>query len=1497
MSIKSTHNVFRSILATIIIAYTLLLGLLNFGPTERTLTRYVAELLSDKLGTEVSIGNIEVGLFNRVVLQDVRIADRQHKPLLTAKAISAKIALKSLFEHQLTLRTISLLDADLNLYKEKADSATNFQFVLDAFASKDKKKKSELDLRINSIIIRRTNVVYNELFKPVKSGKFDLAHIAVKRANANISLKSITPQNIHLRVRSLSLQERSGLKIDQLRFDILANLQHASIRNFLLEMPHSHLALKRLQADYDSRNGFSKLWPTLSLKTSINDWIVSSSDLRPIVEIPTDIDLTLRLSSHISVSRENVVFKNFSVEDLKRKINLFSTIKLIRNGSTFSSLQLQLQRLHAEQNFINQVALWTHLKEQPQQIISRIGNIDANGNATLTSMRNGMLKLNLHTGIGDVNVGGTFHNKQVDATIEAINLRPDLLLMKEELPTNINFLTHVRANLKDIKCPMAQLETDLRSAVWNGYKFQSIHATANYDVRTLSATLKSNDPNAWLDATIQMALNGENKPLAINLRSSISNFVPSALGLSTPYEQASFSGVIDADINNFNKPLPLGHINVKNFKMLGAPRGNYECNNLAVDVSENSSHHQDLSIRSDFLDADLSGMLSIERIKNGVFSILHRSLPGLSYIPLYPSTDIDKWRINAHLKKADVLNKMLGLGFGIHGDLNFKGTLDASPRGYTSLTFYGGGLDINGTILEKPSFYLTGKEGAYHCLVQAHKEFSGRDYKVAANFSTLNGELTSKLEWNGIAQQNYNGSLECVTRFFKSASAPNFDMYIRPTQIALADTIWNIASGHISHINNNIAISGVELSHDNQGLRIDGEIAPGQNDSIVARLQNIDIDYILDMVDFDAVSFGGQASGDVVFTQKNHQPQLHANLLVPDFTFNNGIMGMANIHGEWNKADNRINLNADMRLPNTPGYGTKVKGYVSLAEKGLDLHIQTDHTRLLFLRRYIDDLFGNFDGDATGNVRLFGPFKKLDFEGKVQANCSAKVLSTGVDYRLTDGHVEFAPGKFVFNDFKISDRQEGTGRAYGELRHTHLKNLNYEFNVTADHMLCYNKGKDNDMPFYSTTTGTGNVKLSGRPKTFLAVINLTPNAPTTFVYDLGTQTSLSKDDRMIRFHAINDATSTPLFSNEIKVDTIVAPVAHTATTEDYYGTDITLDFTIYANPTAQLRIITDPRSGDALTAYGDGTLHAIWHNKGSFEMNGTYSLTHGEYKISLQDIIRKNLAIQPGSYITFNGNPLDAILALKTVYTVNGVSLNDLNYGAGFSNKTVRADCILNIGGLARSPQVSFDLDFHNISEDEKQMVRQLISTDEDMSKQVMCLLGMGRFLTATATTSTGDEEVNSSQQSAAAMRSFLSTTLTSQLNSVISSALGSQSKWSFGTNFMPGAEGWNNMEVDGLVQGRLFNDRLLINGNFGYRDNPTYTSNFVGDFDIRYLLTPRGSVSLRAYSETNDRYFTKSSLTTQGVGITLQRDFNTLKDLFKVIYRRSKKKTTSTLK
>ena len=313
-----------------------------------------------------------------------------------------------------------------------------------------------------------------------------------------------------------------------------------------------------------------------------------------------------------------------------------------------------------------------------------------------------------------------------------------------------------------------------------------------------------------------------------------------------------------------------------------------------------------------------------------------------------------------------------------------------------------------------------------------------------------------------------------------------------------------------------------------------------------------------------------------------------------------------------------------------------------------------------------------------------------------------------------------------------------------------------------------------------------------------------------------------------------------------------------------------------------MNLLMDVRSGDKITLNGTGHMLAHYYNKGAFNLFGTYRVNRGTYNLSLQEIIHKNFDFSPEGSITFNGEPYDADLNLQAVHTVSGVSLNDINPKANFSNTSTRVNCLMNIGGKARAPRITFDFDILNANEDEKQMVKSLISTEEERNMQVIYLLGIGRFYAY--------DYANSTQtQGATAMNSLLSSTLSGTINQALSNIIGS-SNWNFGANLRTGQDGWNDMDVEGMLQGSLLNNRLLINGNFGYRDNPVATSNFIGDFDVKYLLTRSGSVALKAYSETNDRYFTKSSLTTQGIGILLKKDFSSWKDLMGKDKRKKKK-------
>ena len=139
-------------------------------------------------------------------------------------------------------------------------------------------------------------------------------------------------------------------------------------------------------------------------------------------------------------------------------------------------------------------------------------------------------------------------------------------------------------------------------------------------------------------------------------------------------------------------------------------------------------------------------------------------------------------------------------------------------------------------------------------------------------------------------------------------------------------------------------------------------------------------------------------------------------------------------------------------------------------------------------------------------------------------------------------------------------------------------------------------------------------------------------------------------------------------------------------------------------------------------------------------------------------------------------------------------------------------------------------------------------------------------------------------------MQSLLSGTLSQQINTVLSNVIKSNN-WNFGANIATGNEGFSNAEYEGIFSGSLLNNRLLFNGEVGYRDNvATDNSSFIGDFDLRYLLLKNGNVALHFYNKTNDRYFTRNSLTTQGLGIILKKDFTNLRDLFSTRKKKAKK-------
>ena len=437
----------------------------------------------------------------------------------------------------------------------------------------------------------------------------------------------------------------------------------------------------------------------------------------------------------------------------------------------------------------------------------------------------------------------------------------------------------------------------------------------------------------------------------------------------------------------------------------------------------------------------------------------------------------------------------------------------------------------------------------------------------------------------------------------------------------------------------------------------------------------------------------------------------------------------------------------------------------------------------------------------------------------------------------------------------------------GGIHHDHLSDITFDMDVVADNLLAYDFPDFGDDIICGTVFATGTADLHGRPGEVTINCDVTPQPNTVFAYNATNPDAISQQE-FITWGSK---------SEHSKGDTVTT-VQPTESSSLASATNIYINFSINATPNGTLRVLMDANTGDYITLNGNGAIKATFYNKGPFHMFGTYSVERGTYGITIQNFIKKNFTFQNGGSIVFGGDPFNANLNLQALYTVNGVSLSDLNLGNSFSNNTVRVNCLMNILGTIGAPRVEFDLEMPTVNADEQQMVRSVINGQQEMNQQVLYLLGIGRFYTQ------GANNAQSQQygQTELAMQSFLSGTVSSQISEVLSQVIKSED-WNFGANISTGNEGWHNAEYEGIINGRMLNNRLLINGQFGYRDNATQsTTSFIGDFDIRYLLNPNGTLAIKAYNQTNDRYFTRSSLNTQGIGFIMKKEFDSIGDLFR---------------
>lgn len=1435
--------------------------------------------LKKALGTELSIGRIDIGVLNRIIIDDVLLNDQTGKEMLKVTRLSAKFEILPLLKGKIAISSIQLFGFNIDLHKATPEAIPNFQFVVDAFASKDTiKEATNLDLRINSVLIRRGKLSYHVLSEPETPNEFNPEHIKIQNIIANISLKALNNDSINGHIKRLSFNEQSGLELHKLSLKVLANQHKLQLENFSITLPNTSFNMDTISMEYRGFESFKNINDSVRFRGKMLPSFIALKDISPFVPALANFHDKLNLDLEFNGTINQLNCPKLEIDagnDIQIKGNVsFQDLSKGTDAYVFGSLS-KLYISKAGTSYLMKNLIRNYAKTP--DVLKRMGDISFRGEVSgyfndivtygVFSTELGTvktdLKLSLNREKGSIASSGS---------VKAQQFQLGKLLAKEDILGQISFNLDVSASRYNNSHPRISLKGLVSSIEYSKYEYKNIELDGEYQKGGFDGKISLNDKNGVV--VLNGSFNTTQKIPTFNFQADIKNICPYNLNLTKKYKDSEFSMKVDANFEGNSIDNVIGKIDVDSI-LFKSPEKNFFLDNINVTAIQEENQKR-LSLISEFITAEVKGNFFYHTIPASIIKTVQRYIPSLLSLNKEIKEPNNNFSFDVNIYNTDILATVFNIPLTIYTHSTIKGYFNDIAKklrieGYFPAFKYGNKWIESGMILcENPS-------DIFRCQIRGSNRMEkGSALNFSIDAQAQNDRLKTAVNWGNNSKITYGGKLSTITNFFKTEGDHPIlqaNIQVEPTEVILNDSVWKIHQSHIAVDSGKVYIDNFLFKHKDQFLRINGKLTKEQKDTVKVELKDINIGYVFDIIQLKDVDFTGMATGTLYVNQTLKSPEMNTKLFVKNFAFNNGLLGDMNIFGKWDKEEEGIFLDAKMEEKSISK--TNVKGYIFIKKKGLDLSIDVDSTSIKFLGFYMKSIASDVHGRIKGHARLFGGFKSLNLEGDVYADASLKIDVLNTSFNIKDS-IRLRPQEIQFNNIAMFDPEGHTGRVNGYLRHQHFKNLNYRFLIDVNNVLVFNTKEDSDLSFYGTVYGTGNALLNGGPTGLNVDVAVSTNRNTNFVYSMGAASSATNNQ------FINFIDKTPKREVQDSVSSIKDFVEENEQ-KDNTPIDIRLNLQVDATPDGTMKIIMDPVGGDYISGKGDGNIRVEFYNKGDVKMFGNYMINQGIYKFSLQEVIRKDFNIKSGSTIDFNGSPLNATLDIQAFYAVNSASLNDLGIGETFSQNNVKVNCMMNLTGNLVRPAIKFDIELPNVSEEEREIVKSAISTEEEMNMQMLYLLGIGKFYTY-------DYGSNRAGQSSKAMSSVLSSTLSGQLNNVLSQAINSNN-WNIGTNLSTG-EGWTDMEFEGILSGQLLNNRLLINGNFGYRDNPMANTNFVGDFDVEWLLTKLGDIRLKAYNQTNDRYYTKTTLTTQGVGIAYKKDFNTWKDI--LLWSKRRKEKTS---
>ncbi len=1510
MAAKSKiRKVFTALWITVAAVPVLIVAAVTAFLASESVQSYVAEKvsakLSEKTGSEISISKVYINLWRLSVdLKDIYVEDLNHDTLLYAGSISARLKSFGISQNYYHISQAQIRNVVVNMVADTSGKY-NYSYILpekDTLDVDTVKVPTKFQIEVDKVMLANVNYTLSTGAPETNRPQIDFNNLKLRNVTLlgkNFSINEKT--EIALRIDSLHAEEHCGLTVNKLGSDAFVSPQGIILKDLILVTQESNLRADSLNFHFNGFDSFSDFFNSVTLGAKINEgsWL-AVDDIGRFAQPLYGYGIAPKISAEVSGPVSGLKIKSL-------KLGYLNDTRLVAEGSVYglpemdnTYFDLSIKELSTTQDNIN--SLHQPLSDEPivelPDALSELGTVslaaDIKGRANDLTL-NGNLSSNLGNITTDVALFTSDEITNIQGIIDAKNLNLGAVTGDHEqfgfLSTadtvNINILPDGKVN--------GTVRGDVDSIGLLKYNYTGISINGKFSESDFDGLFSIKDPNFDLDFAGLVNFGGDILKAKCSLKVDHADLKTTHI-LNDSIDFMSFALSADlegSDVDNINgnviltEPLEFRRDNkvfsIYNFR-IKAFIDQYIC----------SLPLRTMELRSDYVDADLKGLLRSDQLAKIMSNFAYMVFPSLNYEDS-AAVAAAKKRLaqgSTRRRRQSEFNDpdfQRNLGNNFDFSILFKNTTDVTDFFIPELsisenTMLKGGFntlrrhiwtELQTDSLRYNDYCTDNLNVSVHALgrdfifdIQADSIDVSKDLRIknpAVNITARNDTATYMFSWYNTDSVKNEGTFDgsvVLHQHYLPGHFPIIKASFNPGSFYIHDAKWDINSSEVSVDSTSVHVNNFGLYAENQKITLDGILSEDPQQTLSADVQNFNLEFLNTFV--SGLNIKGVLSGKSdVKNIYGDIPIFRSHNYIDNLIYNDVSLGNVTANCDFQPVDSIINVDffTKRRLLNQqlmdndtikPIHGS---GTCNIQTKEVDFTLNIlslpFNTFRPFYENYIKS--SNYT-NLSGYARVKGKIE----DPKIMAQLSVhggnfRIMSLGTQYDINDSLGITLDNNIIklHKTTLYSDRKTGSAVLQGTISHHNFDNIDMNLSLAVKNFMFLNAKQTDTSLFYGKAYASGDIFLRGNPMRMIDIDGRVKTEKNTLVY--------------LPMYGASDVNTENDFMTFVSHDTLHIQ-------NQRHGADLSglkMNFNLEVTPDAEVQVILDETTGNILKASANGDLRLVISPSGDFTMFGTLSVEKGEYLFTMQNVISKKFEVVKGGMLRWNGDPMDAVVDISAVYKLRRVNLYNLMVDEEYRNKKAPVQCLLNMKGDLNEPTVSFGVKVEGSYDD---IQTQLSNLDEgNINKQVISLLLLSQF-----------QPLPGLQNEENSLFSYNPGEIVSnQINHWLSDI---SDKVDVGVNYSLGDQSTSS-ELEVALSTQLFDDRVTVSTNVGVggeskTTTTNRTNNVVGEVEVDVNLNKSGTVKLKVYNKANDDELDQAPYT-QGVGVSFKKEFNNRHDLF----------------